>query len=110
MPLISNNHSHSYIVANESAKRKAMETACERPPNVIRTVLGDQDDFDVTSSDTNNVMDREPNCDNAGIDFIPFGLFSCILYSFLMRFLFTLFSCIFMHYKNAFSSSINAFS
>ena len=36
-------------------KRKAIETACERPFKVMRTVLGDQDDFDVTSSDVNNV-------------------------------------------------------
>ena len=36
-------------------KRKTIETACERPFKVIRTVLRDQDDFDVTSSDVNNV-------------------------------------------------------
>ena len=61
-PLISNNHSHSDTVANEivqalrtTCKRKATETACLRPSKVIRTVLGDQDDFDLTSSDINNV-------------------------------------------------------
>ena len=32
---------------------KAIETACERPSKVIRTVLGDQDEVDVTSSDVN---------------------------------------------------------
>jgi len=58
----SNNHSHSDTVANEivqamrtTCKRKATENTCERPSKVIRTVLGDQDDFDVTSSDINNV-------------------------------------------------------
>jgi len=53
--LISNNHSLSGTVANETVqalrttcKRKATETACERPSKVIRTVLGDQDNSDVT--------------------------------------------------------------
>jgi len=60
--LISNNHTHSDTVVNETVqalrttcKMKAIETACERPSKVIRTVLGDQDDVDVTSSDVNNV-------------------------------------------------------
>jgi len=60
--MISNNHTHSDTVVNEtvqalrtSCKRKAIETACERPFKVMRTVLGNQDDFDVTSSDVNNL-------------------------------------------------------
>jgi len=38
-----------------TCKRKAIETAYERPSKVIRTVLGDQDDVDVTSSDVDNL-------------------------------------------------------
>ena len=40
-------------------------------------------------------MDREPNCDNArSIDFIPFGLFSCVFMQF--------FSCVSIHFCRAF--------
>jgi len=42
------------------------------------------------------VMDREPSCDNA-LDFIPFGLFSCVFIQFFHAFLYT-FVVRFIHY------------
>ena len=95
-----------------SCKRKAIETACERPFKVMRTVLGDQDDFDVTSSDVNNVraaMYRERrkyygtlphNVDETLMTLQQLILFSCdffhaFLYTFVVQF-HTLLKCVFI--------------
>ena len=56
------NHAHADTVQNEAVqmlrtacKRKATDTACERPSKVIRTVLSEQAESDISSSDILNV-------------------------------------------------------
>ena len=55
-------HAHADTVQNEAVqilrtacKRKATDAACERPSNVIRTVLSEQAESNISSSDVHNV-------------------------------------------------------